>query len=89
MSTTNNSSALIGGANLSNKNLGETMAGKVKLICVSELPYAVKTNTVSYGDVFEEEGQPVRELLGSGKAIEYSDEAIKKIKEQLAVQKKK
>lgn len=87
--TTINSPALVSGTNLSNKNIGETMAERVKLICTSELPYAVKTDSVQYGDVFEEEGQVVRELIGSGKAIKYSEEAMKKIKEQLATQKKK
>jgi len=89
MLTKLNSSALISGASLLNNNYEENMSDKkVKLISVCEHPFGVKYDSVKYGDVFEEEGIAVRELLGSGKALEATEENVKKIKAELALKTK-
>lgn len=86
MMTANNSPDLISG-HTNNKIFGEEMA-KTKLINCWDWPYDVKGKTVNPGEQFEEEGLPVKELVGNGKALVATPENIKAVEEKVAAAKK-
>ena len=83
--TTINSSALIGGASLSNKNNGDAMAAKKKYLNVSEFPYVIDGESKAPGDFFETEPSVnILQLIGAepSRAIEITKENEKSLNEQ-------
>ncbi len=83
--TTINSSALIGGAPLSNKNNGDKMAAKKKYLNVSEFPYVIDGGPVLPGEFFDSEPTVnILQLIGAEapRAVEVTKENEKSLNEQ-------